>query len=234
LQYYWFKKTKKTLFAAGIGQGLDYALSGVIWGTALNLLTYSIVQYEAGYFWLVPSIGCLMLVYFTLYYLFKEKYPIIYNYESDYYSIQAIIGYLKKPLIKNIIVGSSVGLLILMVLDRPFMLQLKLYLILLIIAIVYLMMDRVISNAAEALQITTPYQRFIASAKALHFSILQHWLLRWQLKRAGVLPWDVIGFLNEMTARHLLETDGATWRFRHRILQEYFAGQWHAEGTAKQ
>ncbi|MCF8247310.1 MAG: hypothetical protein K9J37_19865 [Saprospiraceae bacterium] len=29
-----------------------------------------------------------------------------------------------------------------------------------------------------------------------------------------------------MTARHLLETDGATWRFRHRILQEYFAEQW--------
>ncbi|MBK9017876.1 MAG: hypothetical protein IPM82_29680 [Saprospiraceae bacterium] len=42
-----------------------------------------------------------------------------------------------------------------------------------------------------------------------------------------------------MTERHLLESDGAdfdksgkiiksgaTWRFRHRILQEYFAGQW--------
>jgi hypothetical protein len=29
-----------------------------------------------------------------------------------------------------------------------------------------------------------------------------------------------------MSARHLLETDGATWRFRHRILQEWFAERW--------
>jgi hypothetical protein len=28
-----------------------------------------------------------------------------------------------------------------------------------------------------------------------------------------------------MTARHLLETDDTTWRFRHHILQEHFAGQ---------
>jgi hypothetical protein len=28
-----------------------------------------------------------------------------------------------------------------------------------------------------------------------------------------------------MTARHLLETDDTTWRFRHRILQKYFAEQ---------
>jgi hypothetical protein len=35
-----------------------------------------------------------------------------------------------------------------------------------------------------------------------------------------------------MTERHLLETDGATWRFRHRILQEYFAGQWKDESAS--
>ena len=83
------------------------------------------------------------------------------------------------------------------------------------------------------LQITTPYQRFKSSAwPGLHLSILQHWLLRWQLYRAGVLPLRLVHFLNEMTACHLLETDGATWRFRHRILQEYFAGQWK-ENDAK-
>ncbi len=81
-------------------------------------------------------------------------------------------------------------------------------------------------NHSITFQIKHPLQRFKASAIALHFSILQHWLLRWQLYRAGVLPLRLVHFLNEMTARHLLETDGATWRFRHRILQEYFAGQW--------
>ena len=83
------------------------------------------------------------------------------------------------------------------------------------------------------LQITTPYQRFTASAKALHFSILQLCLLRWQLYRAGVLPLRLVHFLHEMTARHLLETDGATWRFRHRILQAYFAGQWEKRNVSE-
>ncbi len=76
------------------------------------------------------------------------------------------------------------------------------------------------------IQINTPYQRFIASVNILWFSILQHLLLRYQLYRQGLLPLHLVDFLNELTARHILETDGATWRFRHRILQEWFAEKW--------
>jgi len=32
-----------------------------------------------------------------------------------------------------------------------------------------------------------------------------------------------------MSVRHFLETDGATWRFRHKILQDYFAKAWVEE-----
>lgn len=98
------------------------------------------------------------------------------------------------------------------------------------------------------LQISHPYQRFTASAKNLHFSILQHGHLRWLLARKGLLPLRLVDFLNEMapleknqpgeeprrrfsTAQvYLMETDGATWRFRHRIIQEWFA----ARGAASQ
>ena len=79
---------------------------------------------------------------------------------------------------------------------------------------------------SDFLQIKKPYQRFYASLKVLYFSILQHFHLRYLLHKKGALPLDLVDFLNEMTARHLLETDGATWRFRHRIIQDYFAGQW--------
>jgi hypothetical protein len=48
-----------------------------------------------------------------------------------------------------------------------------------------------------------------------------------------VLPLRLVHFLNEMTDRHLFETDGATWRFRHRILQAYFAGQWREKDNGK-
>ncbi len=79
------------------------------------------------------------------------------------------------------------------------------------------------------IQINTPYQRFIGSMKSLHFSILQHWLLRYQLYRKRLLPLRLVDFLNQMTENHILESDGATWRFRHRLIQDYFAAQWEEQ-----
>jgi hypothetical protein len=72
------------------------------------------------------------------------------------------------------------------------------------------------------MQINKPYERFIASMKVLHFSILQHYHLLHVLSKRGLLPFKIVPFLNAMVAQHILESDGATWRFRHRILQEYF------------
>ncbi|NUQ24925.1 MAG: NACHT domain-containing protein [Saprospiraceae bacterium] len=79
------------------------------------------------------------------------------------------------------------------------------------------------------IQIKTPYHRFNASMKVLHFSKLQHFHLRYLLYKKGVLPLRLVDFLNEMSDRHLMETDGATWRFRHRIIQDYFAEKWEEE-----
>jgi sugar-specific transcriptional regulator TrmB/MFS family permease len=86
--------------------------------------------------------------------------------------------------------------------------------------------DIIFIEYASIIQINTPYQRFNASMRSLHFSILQHWLLRYQLSRKGLLPLRLVDFLNEMTKAHIMESDGATWRFRHRIIQDYFAEQW--------
>lgn len=76
------------------------------------------------------------------------------------------------------------------------------------------------------LQITKPYQRFVRSFRSLHFSILQHFHLRYLFSREGLLPFQLIDFLNDLSRYNILETDGGAWRFRHRILQEYFAEKW--------
>ena len=76
-------------------------------------------------------------------------------------------------------------------------------------------------------QIKKPYQRFFASMKILHFSILRHFHLRYLLYKRDLLPMKLVHFLNDMTDRHILESDGATWRFRHRIIQDYFAEIWN-------
>lgn len=68
----------------------------------------------------------------------------------------------------------------------------------------------------------------------LHFSILQHWHLMWLFSRKGWLPWKIVPFLHDMVTQHLLDCpDGATWRFRHRILQEHFAKIWGSSGEAQ-
>jgi hypothetical protein len=86
--------------------------------------------------------------------------------------------------------------------------------------------DMIFEEPAKYSQIKKPYQRFHSSMRQLYFSILQHWHLRYLLYKKGLLPWHLVDFLNEMVTRKILETDGAIWRFRHRILQEYFAVRW--------
>lgn len=76
------------------------------------------------------------------------------------------------------------------------------------------------------IQITHPYQRFKGSAKMLYFSILQHWHLFHLFNKHKLLPRKIVPFLDEMARRHILESDGASWRFRHRILQDHFAEEW--------
>lgn len=93
-------------------------------------------------------------------------------------------------------------------------------------------------ESKPALHIANPYQRFLLSLRFAGFSILQHFVLRLQLSKKGLLPLRLVDFLNEMasyqvktrrfttSAVHLLESDGASWRFRHRLIQEWFAARW--------
>lgn len=84
----------------------------------------------------------------------------------------------------------------------------------------------ILDESTDIVLIKFPYQRFQASMKLLHFSILQHFHLRYLLSQKKVLPLDLVDFLNEMDACHLLEPDGATWRFRHSIIQDHFSELW--------
>ncbi|MCB0631876.1 MAG: NACHT domain-containing protein [Saprospiraceae bacterium] len=76
------------------------------------------------------------------------------------------------------------------------------------------------------LRITQPKQRFISSILAFHFSIVQYWHLKSLLQQKRLLPKKMVPFLQEATAQNILESDGGSWRFRHRILQEHFVEHW--------
>lgn len=78
-------------------------------------------------------------------------------------------------------------------------------------------------KVSSLLQINKPYQRFNASLLNGMFPMIAHACLRLAMFLEGSLPLRLVHFLNEMTERHMLESDGGSWRFRHKILQDYFA-----------
>jgi len=75
-----------------------------------------------------------------------------------------------------------------------------------------------------------PYRRFWAALKWINLFLFEHLVLRFFLFIQSSLPLRLAHFLNEMSRRHLLEFDGdldtetggGSWRWRHRIIQEWF------------
>ncbi len=66
-------------------------------------------------------------------------------------------------------------------------------------------------------------------------AFLLHYLLRLFLWRTGTLPWLLVAFLDDMTARLLLRRVGGSYVFTHRLLLEHLASQQantHAGHTA--
>jgi GTPase SAR1 family protein len=61
--------------------------------------------------------------------------------------------------------------------------------------------------------------------------IFRHFIVRLVCVIKLDLPLRLATFLNEMTARHLFESDGGSWRFRHRILQDYFVQKYSSNGN---
>src|SRR5450755_687675 len=55
-------------------------------------------------------------------------------------------------------------------------------------------------------------------------TILQHYLIRWFLARSRSFPWRAQEFLDDATARMLLQRIGGGYRFMHRRLLDFFAG----------
>lgn len=54
------------------------------------------------------------------------------------------------------------------------------------------------------------------------FTCIQHFMLRIILYCEGYIPWDYIHFLDFATERIFLLNDGNGYKFRHRVLQDYF------------
>lgn len=60
-------------------------------------------------------------------------------------------------------------------------------------------------------------------------SLWNHIVLRFCLYWEKKLPLRLVSFFTYATAARILEQDGGQWRFRHQILQDYFAKKWQEQ-----
>lgn len=95
-----------------------------------------------------------------------------------------------------------------------------------LVFILILGLDILNNDSQYFLKVSHPYQRFKASISRLYFSVILYWYLKHLLYRKGLLPKLFVNFLKKATSNNILESDGGTWRFRHRILQDYFVVYW--------
>jgi hypothetical protein len=67
-----------------------------------------------------------------------------------------------------------------------------------------------------------PYEHLISSLSHLDTVFFEHFIFRFLCFWKGHLPLSLVSFLNEMTKRNILESQGGRWKFRHDLIQEYF------------
>ncbi len=240
LQYGWWRWSKGQIILAYLVYGLVQGLHALVYGPGVGLATWlvaapnrEIIEYITGTLFagllVVVVVGPLTgLIHMLLNLIFNWQLTI-----KTRDNINWSWGNYIKNLKKDIIAGSTAGLIIGLTAGLVYG-----PIIGLTFGIIGGPMFRgllsLLKSSTDILQITSPYHRFNASKKSLWFSILQHKFLCYQLRKQGLLPPDLVVFLNEMSLRHIMEfdgdpktgEDGGSWRFRHRILQEYFDAQW--------
>ena len=192
----------------GLGKGLIFAtFIGLVFGLLGGL-----------------GFGLLFVLYAGLAKYLRGLIPTIETKDVVPWSLKKIFAGIEKNLLAGLLMSLMFGLIDGFGIGILFLIG-----VVLSLGLVEGLVDIFKSKHYLFIQISKPYQRFTASFYSLHFSIFQHWVLRRQLYKKGLLPQRLVAFLEELSENHILESDGATWRFRHRILQEYFADMWKEE-----
>jgi len=231
LQYTWGEWSAKEIY-------FGHTLQKYVEGIPKELL--------GGIFFMFISIPFLVLPLFMLfvgsvipsdkfYESVKDTLPVIKTKDKTAWSYPFFFSKIKEEIISGIIGGLIVGTLLYFVFEINLNWTIFFGILTTILISSYRGFIRTINESTSSfIQITEPYQRFTGSMQTLHLSFCQHLLLRYQCSKKNYLPLKLDVFLDEMAKNHLLESDGATWRFRHRILQDYFAEMWEVNSSKTQ
>lgn len=229
LQHYWLLKwTKNYIIKMWLIVGLRLGLVIVIVGGVGLFSIISILwEFKLALIWVgIGLFAALVLGFiFALMYILNfgmRSAPLIQTKDNVLWSWKSIVS--SSSLKRELKFGLLYSILAALSFKKIFAVSLVAFFVPSILFYTFIS-----ENSTSIIQIKSPYQRFYASMKVLYFSILDHWLVRWELKKNNLLPLHLVDFLNEMSTCHILETDGATWRFRHKLIQDWFAENWEQE-----
>lgn len=222
LQYNWCKLTWRELLVANFMSGI---VNNFVYGFALGLVGSLIfglaIDFSVG---LIAGLafGFLGVLFFGFIESLELKIkPFIATRDNVKWSFFHYFQAIKKQFVGSLAIGIFVGFII--GIAAGFIMGfIGGFLFVLVLSLVFDFNNYIRHNNLGLIQIREPYQRFKASIRVLYFSIIQHYHLRSLLHKKELLPFELVNFLNDMTERKFLESDGATWRFRHRLLQDYF------------
>lgn len=226
LQYWWWKWSNRQLFIGYFIDGVVFTFFTSLFSGILSVLSSSLLLNFGKA--LNIGIGSFLGTILTggFYIAFKQNQILRINVKDRRkWSWHLYIESVKEKIAMSIILSQ-----LLIILSGMFFSYISSLLIGFSLGSIFCLghglFDYVHNNNAPILQITHPYERFNASSRVLHFSILQHKHLLYLLSRKGLLPYRLVNFLNDMVEQKILECpDEATWRFRHQFLQNYFAEQ---------
>lgn len=243
LQYNWYSLSD-----------LEYVNTQMLRGFILSLQPTLAVRIMAGiWLWYLVNFWAglyyfnsifIKALYFNsiCYALVSGNQPTIITNEIVVFSKKTLIGFLKKNR-KTIVFITALFLLLLFISISHFfeVIRFCIFMWLTCTFTLYVIYLYTPNRHSGLFIFNKPYMRFIKSLYNLHFSIIQHFHLRLHFTLKKLLPYRFVHFLNELsnyqikTRRfthspvHLMESDGASWRFRHRFIQEWFAEKWQEE-----
>lgn len=212
LKYDWCTLSKRDFVLSNALEPLGEGLVGGFVGGLVGWLIGGVVGGLFGGLTLGLVVGQKLILYPSI----KTREHIKWNWSERISRKFLVVG-----LVNGLVVGLAAGIPLGLTLGLVYGLSVGLA-----VGLVAGLKNQINKDYYSFIQINHPYQGYIASAKVLHFSILQHWHLLRVLNKKRLLPEKLVPFLDEMVECNILETTGASWRFRHRILQDYFADQW--------
>ena len=199
----WSKMWRSFFKFLGLGLFYDFLLSLLCFGLAFLVYLWGGAMAHSPMIWVIAVIGIIIVVFFTL--LFAVLRGLTGGLSTNVLDPRdiAIPNQGIRRSVRNSLLVGLVCLFFLMGIP----------------ALVAILFKAPVTSFIPLIMLIV----LIMALRAGGIACIQHFVLRWLLRREGVMPWNYPRFLDYAAEHILLQKVGGGYMFVHRFLLEYFA-----------